>query len=218
MKALIFDMDGVIVDSEPIWIASKQKMLQELGVNVADTYHHQLFGTTLEFMWTRMQREFNLPLSVDACMTRGEEIRKEMLAKEPIKAIPGAVSLIERLSQAGIPLAIASSSSNADIEKAVSALGIKEHFQALVSGEDCQRSKPFPDVFLKAAKALDVEPESCLVIEDSVSGVKAAKAAEMICLGFENPAFTKQDLSQADGIIINFETVTIESCNSYFKH
>lgn len=218
MKALIFDMDGVIVDSEPIWIASKQKMLQELGVNVADTYHHQLFGTTLEFMWTRMQREFNLPLSVDACMVRGEEIRKEMLAKEPIKAIPGAVSLIERLSQAGIPLAIASSSSNADIEKAVSALGIKEHFQALVSGEDCQRSKPFPDVFLKAAKALDVEPESCLVIEDSVSGVKAAKAAEMICLGFENPAFTKQDLSQADGIIIHFETVTIENCNSYFKH
>lgn len=218
MEALIFDMDGVIVDSEPIWIASKQQMLQELGVNVPDTYHHQLFGTTLDFMWRRMKEEFNLPLSVDACIARGEAIRNEMLENEPIKAIPGAIELIERLSQGGIPLAIASSSSKADIEKAVTALGIKQHFRALVSGEECERSKPFPDVFLKAAQALEANPKNCLVIEDSVNGIKAAKAAEMMCLGFENPAFTKQDLSEADGIVRDFSELSVSQCESYFSH
>lgn len=216
MDALIFDMDGVIVDSEPIWIASKQKTLQELGVKVADSYHYQLFGTTLEHMWTRMKKDFNLPLSVDQCIAKGEKIRGEMLRTEPTKAIPGAVPLIKRLNQAGVPLAIASSSSVEDIEKAVTSLKLQPYFQALVSGETCERSKPFPDVFLKAAQALAIEPDKCLVIEDSVSGVKAAKAAGMVCLGFENPTFPKQDLRQADGLIQDFSTVTLESCHSYF--
>ena len=70
MKAVIFDMDGVIVDSEPIWIASKQQMLREQGIEVPDAYHHQLFGMTLRTMWTKIQADFNLPLSVDSCITR----------------------------------------------------------------------------------------------------------------------------------------------------
>lgn len=210
-------MDGVIVDSEPIWIASKQKMLQGYGIEVPDAYHHQLFGTTLAYMWRYMKDEFNLPLSVEECIAEGEAIRHEMLANEPIQSIPGAIDLIKRLHDAKIPLAIASSSSNKDIAKAVDTLGIRPYFQALVSGEDCERSKPFPDVFLKAAKALQVDPSQALVIEDAVNGVKAAKAAGTKCLGFQNPAFTKQDLSQADGIVTNLGTLTLEECFSYFE-
>ncbi len=217
LEALIFDMDGVIVDSEPIWIASKQQMLREQGVKVPDTYHHQLFGTTLEFMWTHMQQEFNLPLTVAECIARGEEIRNEMLAKETVKSIPGTIELIKNLHQAGIPLAIASSSSNEGIAKAVDGLKIREYFKVLVSGEDCEHSKPFPDVFLKAAEKLGVNPKNCLVIEDATNGVKAAKAAGMICLGFENPAFTKQDLSLADGIVTDLGELTVSECREYFK-
>lgn len=210
-------MDGVIVDSEPIWIASKQKMLREQGIEVPDSYHHQLFGTTLEYMWRFMKEDFNLPLTVEECIARGEAIRHEMLASQPIQSIPGAIDLIKRLHDAKIPLAIASSSSNKDIAKVVDALAIRPYFQALVSGEDCERSKPFPDVFLKAAKALQVDPTQALVIEDAVNGVKAAKAAGTKCLGFQNPAFTKQDLSQADGIVTNLGILTLEECYSYFE-
>ncbi len=216
MKAVIFDMDGVIDDSEPIWIASKQQMLREQGIEVPDAYHHQLFGMTLRTMWTKIQADFNLPLSVDACITRGEAIRQAMRKDLPVKSIPGSIILIQRLFEAGIPLAIASSSSNKDIALAVDALGIRPYFQVLVSGEDCARSKPFPDVFLKAADALGVKPETALVIEDAVNGVKAAKAAGMVCLGFENPAFTKQDLREADGIIRDLSLLTIEQCQQYF--
>lgn len=216
MKALIFDMDGVIVDSEPIWIASKQKMLQEQGVEVLDSYHHQLFGMTLTTMWTKIRSDFDLKLSVEECIARGEEIRHEMRSSVSIESIPGAISLIRELSQAGIPLAIASSSSNKDISKVVDEFGIRECFKALVSGEDCQRSKPNPDIFLKAAEQLGIAPSQILVIEDAVNGVTAAKAAGMKCIGFENPNFEKQDLSQADGITRDLSTLTIERCKSYF--
>ena len=205
------------MDSEPIWIASKQQMLREQGVDVPDSYHHQLFGTTLPYMWNYMKEDFNLSLSVEECIARGEAIRHEMLANTPVRAIPGAVALIKRLYDAGIPLAIASSSSNKDIAKVVDALEIRPYFQALVSGEDCERSKPFPDVFLKAAKAINVEPAQALVIEDAVNGVKAAKAAGTKCIGFQNPAFTKQDLSQADGIVTDLGSLTLEDCQQYFK-
>lgn len=216
MKALIFDMDGVIVNSEPIWIASKQKMLQEQGVEVLDSYHHQLFGMTLMAMWTKIHSDFQLQLSVKECITRGEEIRHEMRSSEPIKSIPGVVALIRELSQIGIPLAIASSSPNKDISKVVDDLGIRECFKVLVSGEDGERSKPDPEIFLKAAKKLGVAPSQILVIEDAVNGVTAAKSAGMKCIGFENPEFEKQDLSQADGIIRDLSTLTIEQCKSYF--
>ena len=216
LKAVIFDMDGVIVDSEPIWIASKQQMLKENGVEVPDSYHHRFFGTTLDYMWNAMKSEFDLPLTVEECIGRGEEIRRGMLKASPPKEIKGVKEFIQQLHQGGIPLAIASSSSKANIQQVTVELEIKEYFDVLVSSEECERSKPFPDVFLKAAEDLGVFPAECLIIEDAVNGVAAAKAAGSVCLGFANPNFTRQDLSLADGIFSDFADLTLEKCSSYF--
>lgn len=217
MDAIIFDMGGVIVDSEPIWIASKHKMLKEQGVDVPISYHYQFFGTTLNDMWIRMKEEFDLPLSVAQCIERGEKIRHEMMDKEAIKSIPGVIDLIIRLSESGVPLAIASSSSKKNINQVVDTFNIKSYFKVIVSGEDCVHSKPFPDVFLKAASELDVDPQRCLVIEDASNGVKAAKAAKMTCIGFQNPNFSIQNLEESDYIISNFDDLTLNLCENIFE-
>ena len=109
--------------------------------------------------------------------------------------LDGIRKLLDELKSCGIKIGLASSSSKEFIELILNKLGVIEYFEVIISGEDVQKSKPAPDIFQKAAEALNVEPSNCLVIEDSGHGVKAAKLAEMKCIGFNNPNSGKQDLS-----------------------
>lgn len=136
--------------------------------------------------------------------------REEMIERDGIKEIPHVKEVVKKLSEAGFKLAVASSSPKAEIERAMSALGIKKYFDILVSGEEVAHSKPAPDVFLKAAELLKVSPEDALVFEDTKNGSRAAKAAEMYCIGFENPVYPAQDLTAADEIIHDFREVDVK--------
>ena len=214
MEAIIFDMDGVIVDSEPIWIEARQSVLREQGIIVPDLYHYQLCGTTLEYMWSRMKNDFDLPFSLEDCILRGEEKRHKLLESNPTKPINGVIDFIRTIYKTGIPVVIASSSASMEIERVIEELNIRKYFKELVSGQDCRNSKPFPDVFLRAAKTINVNPNEVLVIEDSTNGVKAAKAAGMTCLAFQNQEFIKQDLSMADGVFSDFSELAVEEYDS----
>ncbi|MDD2534664.1 MAG: HAD family phosphatase [Eubacteriales bacterium] len=197
-KAVIFDMDGVIVDSESGFLRAKQQLLEELGVHVDVSYHYHFFGTTAEYTWTTAKEAFDLEPTVPKLIQRADELRQTILQNEGLKPIRGALDLIAQLHQAGVVLAVASSSPMHEIRANLTNLGCLKYFTALASAGECERSKPFPDVFLKAAALIDIAPHDCLVIEDSTNGTKAAKAAGMTCLGYINPDYPPQDMTSAD--------------------
>lgn len=210
MKAVIFDMDGVLVDSEYTFLESKTALLREAGYEKDISYQYQFMGTTFDFMWSKMKEELKLPLSVEAYIREMNERREAMIERDGIKEIPHVKSIVKKLSEAGFLLAVASSSPKHEIERAMEALDIAKYFDVLVSGEEVAHSKPAPDVFLKAAELLGVAPQDSLVFEDTKNGSRAAKAAAMYCIGFENPAYPAQDLTAANEVIHDFREVDID--------
>lgn len=205
--SLIFDMDGVIVDSEYIFLSTKTQMLLDRGIDTNEAYQYQFMGTTFDDMWTTMKKECQLEDSVEALIAEMNHRRQAMLERDGVKVITGAAQLIKHLHAKGYRLAVASSSPKADIIRNLTVLGLLDCFEVLVSGEEVTHSKPAPDIFLKAAELLRVNPKTCLVIEDTKHGSQAAKAAQMTCIGFANPDYPLQDLSACDSIVQQLKAV-----------
>ena len=201
MKKIIFDMDGVIVDSEYTYLESKTEILKKAGRARPIDYQYQFMGTTYEFMWQKMKDELELPNDISYYIEEMNFLRSEMIKKDGIRSIKNAIELVKDLSSKGYELAVASSSPKNEIIKNLTQLGIINFFKVIVSSEEVPRSKPKPDVFLRAAKLLKVNPSDCIVIEDTRNGTLAAKAAGMYCIWFANPDYPVQNLSMADMII-----------------
>ena len=210
MTAVIFDMDGVIADSEYLNVKAKHIQLQMAGVNVDWHYHDKFLGTTHEFMWTEMKKEFGLKEEVPYYIDQWVEVRKKLVEEEGLKPMPGVVDLIHGLKENGFKLAVASSSLKEDIMKNMDLFGITDYFDAFISGSECENGKPDPEIFLKAAEALGKKPEECIVVEDSTAGVHAAKSAGMYCIGYAPEGAIKQDLHQADTVVKEFSDKLIE--------
>lgn len=210
MNTIIFDMDGVLIDSEYTYLESKTKILNDAGYNKDISYQYQFMGTTYNYMWSTMKEELGLPLEVSDYINDMNQRRKEMIERDGVKPIKGVQKFISDLHAAGFKMAVASSSPKADIEFAMESLDLKQYFEYLVSGEEVENSKPAPDVFLYAASLLDVKPENCIAFEDTKNGSLSASSAGMYTIGFENPDYPKQDLSAADEIITDFNQVNIK--------
>lgn len=208
--AVIFDMDGVIADSEYFNVKAKHVILQKAGIEVDWHYHDKFLGTTHEYMWTEMKKEFSaLTEEVSYYIKQWVETRKELIKEEGLKPMPGVTTLIKELKEKGFCLAVASSSLKEDIMDNMNTFGITECFDAFVSGSECKNGKPDPEIFLKAAEAIGKKPEECVVVEDSTAGVSAAKAARMRCIGYAPEDAIKQDLHLADVIIHEFSSDVI---------
>ncbi len=203
-KVIIFDMDGVIVDSEYTFLSSKTQMLLDRGIDTDETYQYQFMGTTFPFMWQVMKKECQLEDSVDDLISEMNDRREQMIARDGIQPIEGVVAFIKKLQEKQYRLALASSSPKSDILRNLAELGILDAFEVKVSGEEVKQSKPEPDIFLRAAALMDVKAEECIVFEDTKNGSRAAKSAQMTCIGFANPDYPLQDLSACDAIITGF--------------
>lgn len=215
MEAVIFDMDGVIVDTEPGFYIVANKFLEQYGKSITKEYFEQFFGGASEYMWKTTTKMLGLDVSVEDCLKGTHKIREQRIQEEGYEAIDGTLDLIREIHGQGIPLAVASSSSKREIERVVDYFGISHCFQALVSGKDCEHPKPAPDVFLKTAGKLFRKPEQCLVIEDSNNGVLAAKRAGMSVIGFRNLDVANQELRPADYIVTSMKDITLELCRSF---
>lgn len=208
--AVIFDMDGVIADSEYFNVKAKHVILQKAGIEVDWHYHDKFLGTTHEYMWTEMKKEFSaLTEEVSYYIKQWVETRKELIKEEGLKPMPGVTTLIKELKEKGFCLAVASSSLKEDIMDNMNTFGITECFDAFVSGSECKNGKPDPEIFLKVAEAIGKKSEECVVVEDSTAGVRAAKAARMRCIGYAPEDAIKQDLHLADVIIHEFSSDVI---------
>ena len=205
LRAVIFDMDGVLADTEPIYMEINRDLLSELGIALPFELLLPYVGVPAKRMWSELRSRFEIqqPLSELIRLEKDRQVQ-QLKGMKQIPEIPGVRPLLEELSQMGIPMAVASSSSREIVELILSKVAVRHFFRATVSGQDVPQGKPAPDIFLKAAETLGVEPRNCVVIEDSPPGVKGAKNAGMACVGFANTHSGKLDLSGADLILSDF--------------
>ena len=217
IKGIIFDMDGVLVDSEYTFLESKTELLKDAGFPMDISYQYQFMGTTFEFMWQKMKEELGLPKSTAEYIQDMNQRRAVMIQRDGIRGIKGAVPFVRHLAESEVKLAVASSSPKTEILHNLTELGIADCFDALVSGEEVANSKPAPDVFLEAARQIGIAPAGCLAFEDTKNGSLAVKRAEMFCVGYENPDYPAQDLSQADQVIRSFEGLSLADLQQWFN-
>jgi HAD superfamily hydrolase (TIGR01509 family) len=214
-RCVIFDMDGVIIDSEPVHQECERQIFKILEINVSDEQHNALIGATDETMWFRIGDLYKLSMTVPKIIQLKKSLYMEYLRKEGcLKIITGIPELIADLDKNNFLLALASSSPHEQISYVLESLGIRHYFQSIISGEDVKVGKPDPEIFIKAAESVGVSPESCVVIEDSYNGVTAAKNANMKCIGYKNPNSGNQDLSDADITVSSLEKISVAMVKS----
>jgi beta-phosphoglucomutase family hydrolase len=209
IRAVIFDMDGVIVESEHLHIKAEQQTMLKHGVRISAEELHTYTGTTAEFMLTELIKKYKLNTTFERVFDEKEEFMFKLLEKET-RPTKGVIELLKKLKRKGIKLGIASSSHRNLIEYILRRLNIVRLFDFVVSAEDIANSKPNPEIFLRSARGLSVEPVECLVVEDAKLGVEAAKNAGMRVVGYRNPNSGDQDLSRADMIIDDFAKLSVE--------
>jgi HAD superfamily hydrolase (TIGR01509 family) len=204
-RAVIFDMDGVLADTEPIYMGINRDLLSMLGVSLPSEQLLPYVGISAKRMWTELRSRFELqqPLSELIRLEKDRQVQ-HLRGMKQIPEFPGVTQLLEELRQMGMAMAVASSSSREIVELILSKVAIRHFFTATVSGEDVSQGKPAPDIFLRAAERLEVESQECVVIEDSPPGVEGAKNAGMLCVGFANTHSGKLDLTGADLILYDF--------------
>jgi HAD superfamily hydrolase (TIGR01509 family) len=201
MEAVIFDMDGVLIDSEPLHFEVDQLVLRKLNIYEGKSYLERFVGYTNPAMWQIIKEEFSIESTIEELIDLQMTVKLSYLEQSNYKAIEGIKELLEELQSFKVPIAIASSSPKIFIEAVIKKIHITDYFHHWISGEEVPKSKPEPDVFLKAAELLKVNPDRCVVIEDSKSGTIAAKSAEMKCIGYRNVNSGNQDLSKADLVV-----------------
>ncbi len=182
--AVIFDMDGVLMDSEQLWNEAKEELVLARGGHWRDDAPHAMMGMSSpewsEYMHTELGVDLNAPE-----INREVVQRIEKLYREHLPLLPGAVDVVRSLHRRW-PLALASSANREIIDFVLDAAGIAGEFSATVSSEEVQRGKPAPDVYLEAARRLGIAPERCVAIEDSSNGLRSAVAAGMAVIAMPN--------------------------------
>ena len=194
----MFDMDGVLLDSEPIWRAVERDVFGRLGIHVTDDDLRQTMGVRIADVVARWNRRHPWPEPSVGEVADTVVERVALAIEESGELHPGVREAIEGFERAGVRLALASSSPMRLIRAVLRMGRLEDRFQVTVTAEDDERGKPHPDVYLRAAAELGVAPERCLAIEDSINGVKSAKAAGMVCVAVPAPdneaSFDEADL------------------------
>lgn len=203
-KAVIWDLDGVIVDTAPFHFAAWRKIAQGRGRNYTKEDFQESFGRRNDDILRSLFEDIS-PGEIESLSRRKEEIFRS-LVRNNVKPLPGVLRLLDILEEKGFSIALASSAPYENIELMLSEIGIKDRFHSIIGSEEVSKGKPDPEGFLKAAERVDVPPERCIVIEDAPSGVEAAKACGMKCIAVTN-THPGQALAGADLVVDNLEGV-----------
>jgi HAD superfamily hydrolase (TIGR01509 family) len=211
IEAVVFDLDGVLLDSEQVWDEAREQLAKERGGRWHDQAQKDMMGMS-STEWSRyMHERIGLP-EPPAEINREVVERLAATYRQHLPALPGAKEAVERLA-ARWPLGLASSSNRELIDLALELLGVKQLFAVTVSSEEVARGKPAPDVYLEAARRLDVDPAHAAAVEDSNNGILAAKAAGMRVLAIPNRHFPpgEEALAQADAVLDSLAELTPEA-------
>lgn len=183
LAAVLFDWDGVVLDSEAQHKTSWERLAAELGHALPEDHMALTFGKRNDRILRDILGWADTPEAVHKLSERKEALYREAIAREPVAPLPGVRALLRGLRQAGIPCAVGSSTHRKNIECVIGALHLRPYFAGIAAGHEVRQGKPAPDIFRRAAEILKVPPQHCVVIEDSVFGLQAARAGGMKGLG-----------------------------------
>jgi len=211
IKAVLFDMDGVVVNTEPIGYRANQELYKSLNINVPDDVYGTFIGNSDKMIVQKLKDLYPIDLSHEELLDEKYKYYFNAFdTAEDLAMLPGVKDLIIDLHENGMRLILASSASKRKIEKVFTRFGLHHYFDHAISGEDFEESKPNPAIFLEAVAKSGFAKEECIVIEDSTNGIKAAKAAGIYCIGYNSGHTMWQDTSLADKIITDFSQVSYE--------
>lgn len=211
IKTVIFDMDGVIVDTEPVHRYAYFQHFDELEISVTDDLFATFTGNSTRNVFQKLKHAFGLDHDVEDLIQRKRNIFNDAFdTKKDLHLLEGVEDLIKDLHQNGIQLIVASSASKVTIERVFNRFHLHQYFSDIVSGEDFPKSKPHPAIFEHAASLSAAKKDECIVIEDSSNGIEAAKAAGIFCVGYKSEHSKLQDLSKSDLIINHFNELNAE--------
>jgi beta-phosphoglucomutase family hydrolase len=214
MRAVIFDMDGVLVETDHLFSQFVRDFVKSLGADPprdVDRYR----GMTSNDQWKVFKEKSNLNKSVRELVSEAREKYLVYLESMPdIEATEGVTRLIRELNTANVKIAVASSANPLRISMLLKKIGLDWAFPVIVSADDIKKGKPAPDCFLLAASKLNVRPEECVVIEDAERGISAARAAGMKCVGYKGCSQNLDDLDGADLVVRSFHEVTLSKLKS----
>ncbi|MGB8779836.1 MAG: HAD family phosphatase [Candidatus Bathyarchaeia archaeon] len=209
IKAVLFDMDGVIAETEHVHVEAEKQTLLKYGVQITEDELHRYTGTTAKQMFMELIAKYKLDTTFEQIFNEKEEIMFKLLEMDA-QPVKGVIELICELKKKHVKLAVASSSHRRLVQYVLRKLEITRLFDSIISAEDVAHGKPDPEIFLMSAKRLKVSPAECLVVEDARLGVEAAKEAGMKCLGYRNPHSGNQDLSKADIVTDDFSSLDVQ--------
>jgi HAD superfamily hydrolase (TIGR01509 family) len=212
IKTVIFDMDGVIVDTEPVHHYAYNQHFKQLNIDVSPEMYATFTGNSTKNIFERLKAQYNLSDDVPTLVETKRNLFNEAFdSKEDLYLLDGVEDLIKDLHQNGMQLVLASSSATVTINKIFNRFGLHQYFTHIVSGEDFPKSKPHPAIFQQAAFLAKTPVENCIVIEDSTNGILAAKSAGIYCIGYDSFHSKMQDYSMADRVISNFDELSFET-------
>ncbi len=205
----IFDWDGVIIDSGKLHEASWHRLAAELGTRIAPGSFIRGFGMKSARIIEEIHRWARDPAEIARLTDRKEALYREIVAQSEIAPLPGVAEWLQRLQEAGVPCAVASSTQRANIEAVLERIGLEEAFRVIISAEDVKQGKPDPEVFQKAAAQLELPAERCVVFEDAYVGIEAAHAAGMkvVAVTTTHPV---EELAAADVVVRRLDQLSVE--------
>lgn len=212
VRAVIFDLDGVLVDSEALSFESYELYLKKYGITIDNEDRRLATGATASDDIGRLSKKYNVSFDRKKSIVEKEALYMR-LARGNLKVFEGVDGLINLLRENRIKIAVASSGIARRVDFSLREVGLERTFDAVVTGDEVTSGKPRPEIFLKAAEKLKVNPSDCVVVEDSVVGIEAAKNAGMKCIAVTN-TFPGEDLGNADIIVSSLSQVDIGAIKS----
>lgn len=216
LKAVLFDMDGVIVDTEPLHRKAYYTMFNEFDLEISEELYHSFTGQSTKNICKRICNEFNLkhdPLNLE--LSKRQHFNDLFDTDESLQLLDGVLDLIKDYHHHGLTLVLASSATLGTINRVFKRFDLDQYFIAKLSGADLKVSKPHPEIFLKAAQTASERPENCMVIEDSTNGIQAAKSAGIYCVGYDSSHSKDQDYSKADLVISDFKDILYHKVKAF---
>ncbi len=211
IQTVIFDMDGVIVDTEPVHHYAYLQHFKQLNIEVTPEMYASFTGNSTKNIYEKLKALYNLNEEVQDLVEAKRNLFNEAFdRKEDLYLLDGVEDLIQDLHQNGIQLVLGSSSAKVTIDRIFKRFQLHQYFSHIVSGEDFPKSKPHPAIFEYAAKISKTSIKNCIVIEDSTNGILAANAARIYCIGYDSLNSKMQDYSTANKVIRHFKELNYE--------
>lgn len=214
---IIFDWDGTLVDSSKQHHQSWEQVAKDAGFSFSPEAHHHAIGSKNERLISQIFGWTQDPVQIQAIALRKEEIYREVIQNSPIQFIPGALQLLAELAKNSIPCAIGSSTPRKNIEAVFQKTPLQHYFRAIITGDDVMNSKPHPEVFLKAAQAINCPPPSCIVFEDAHLGITAALAAGMKAIALTT-SLPKHTFSNVHHVVSDLTEINVSNLNQLIVH